>query len=418
MTRMVPEELFSRRDFKPYSQTRPKLIAMRFIQVFNRYLKPGGEENSVKRIAAHLELGGHRVSRFWRSSDEWLGPDAPSRFRQPLLLWKNAAVLRDLQDFHEREKPAAWILHNVLPVVSLGVYRLARELNVPVVQWLHNYRPLSPSGTLQAATRLLRPDDPWIAWKETWAGTWRGRFPTAMVSLGYARIRWRGDFSNVRAWVSVSAEMRNIFARAGWPEDRLFTLRHSWDIQGNLRAERDEGYFFFLGRMVEEKGVRFLVNLWKSPALAGSQLVLAGDGPLRHELCRTTSPNVKWVGYVEGEQKRQLIEGCRAVVFPSIWPEPLSTVAYEAYENAKPVITSDAGGMKEIVLQNETGRVVKAAASVLWQEAILQLAGDAALARAWGLNGRRWLENNVSPDVWNRRFNQIIEQTIEARKSN
>jgi len=32
---------------------------MKFIQVFNSYLNPGGEESSVGRIARHLELGGH-----------------------------------------------------------------------------------------------------------------------------------------------------------------------------------------------------------------------------------------------------------------------------------------------------------------------------------------------------------------------
>src|SRR2546430_9447748 len=100
---------------------------MKFIQVFNRYLKPGGEENSAKRIAGHLELGGHCVVRFWRSSGEWVGPHAPAKFRQPFLMWRNATVLDELQAFHEKEKPDAWILHNILPVISLGVYGLARN---------------------------------------------------------------------------------------------------------------------------------------------------------------------------------------------------------------------------------------------------------------------------------------------------
>jgi glycosyltransferase involved in cell wall biosynthesis len=139
---------------------------------------------------------------------------------------------------------------------------------------------------------------------------------------------------------------------------------------------------------------------------------MAGDGPLRDELCSVTASNVRWVGFVNGEEKNRLITGCRALVFPSLWPEPLSTVAYEAYERAKPVLSSDAGGMKEIVLEGETGRVLKAACSPSWCAAILQLGEDSRLARFWGMNGRRWLEKNSSPDDWNRQFNRIVEQAL------
>ena len=50
----------------------------KFIQVFCRYLMRGGEENSVARIATHLELAGHEVFRFWRASEEWSGAAKPN----------------------------------------------------------------------------------------------------------------------------------------------------------------------------------------------------------------------------------------------------------------------------------------------------------------------------------------------------
>src|SRR5262245_7684014 len=172
-----------------------------FIQVFNRYLLPGGEENSVRRIASHLELGGHRVIRFWRSSEEWKTPGAPSKYKQPFYMWRNKPVLEELHQLHLSTRPQAWILHNIVPVVSLGIYRLARQLNVPILQWLHNYRPLSPGGALRAGGKALRPDDPFLSLKEILAGTWRGRFLTAWLAAGYALLRWRNDFSSVRAWI-------------------------------------------------------------------------------------------------------------------------------------------------------------------------------------------------------------------------
>ncbi|MBM3848327.1 MAG: glycosyltransferase family 4 protein, partial [Verrucomicrobia bacterium] len=135
---------------------------LRIIQVFNRYLLPGGEEKSVHRIAEDLSAGGHQVIRFWKASEEWKGPAAPPRWRQPFLLWNNRKVLDELEELQRTHKADLWLLHNIVPVVSLGIFRRASRLNVPIIQWLHNYRPLSPGGALFAGTRQLQPDDPLI----------------------------------------------------------------------------------------------------------------------------------------------------------------------------------------------------------------------------------------------------------------
>ncbi len=384
---------------------------LKILQLFNRYLKPGGEDKSVARIAEDLEGGGHVVTRFWRESAEWKSPGAPSKLRQPFLLWRNPAVLDALRRQHESVGADVWVLHNVIPVISLGVYRLALELKVPVIQWLHNYRPFSPGGTLFAGRKPLEPDDPRIAWKETLSGSWNGRLATAMLALGYSRLRRRGDFEAVRAWVPVSDEMRRIFEKARWFPDRLFTLRHSWHAEAAPEDDRDEGYFLFLGRMVETKGVRFLIDLWRDPRLREFNLVMAGDGPLAAELRPQSPPNVQWVGHVEGHVKQQLKAGCRAILFPSVWPEPLSTVAYEAYEMKKPIVASNLGGMPEIVHHDKTGLLLKPADSEAWMAAILSLGRDRGLSSRLGTRGREWLDREVSPARWVEQFNEIARRT-------
>ena len=54
-----------------------------------------------------------------------------------------------------------------------------------------------------------------------------------------------------------------------------------------------------------------------------------------------------------GRRILQLKAGCRAILFPSIWPEPLSSVAYEAYEVNKPIVASNLGGMPEVIVEEE-----------------------------------------------------------------
>ena len=240
---------------------------LRIIQVFNRYLLAGGEEKSAGRIADDLRRGGHEVIPFWRSSDEWKRPGAPSKLKQALLLHRNDPVLDALVRKHREVQADLWLLHNVIPVVSLGIYRRALKENIPIIQWLHNYRPLSVGGSLFAGPRSLRPEDPWLRWKESLAGSWNGRMMTAWLSLAYWRIQRRGDYESVKAWVAVSEEMRSVFARGGWFTDRLHSVRHSWHLSASQSAVEDAGHFLFLGRMIEPKGVRFIVDLWRDPAL-------------------------------------------------------------------------------------------------------------------------------------------------------
>ena len=386
---------------RPTSTVRP----LRIVQVFNRYTLAGGEEKSVGRIAEDLRTGGHHVTQFWRASEEWKRPGAPSRLQQARLLFNNRPVLDELVRVHREQQADLWLLHNVIPVVSLGIYRRALQEGIPIIQWLHNYRPLSPGAALFAGPKPLEPDDRWIALKETLAGSWNGRLMTGLLSLCYRQVRRRGDYESVKAWVAVSDEMRDIFRRGGWFPDRLHSVRHSWHLTTSNLSETDDGHFLFLGRMIEPKGVRFIVDLWKDPALKDKTLIMGGQGPLADKLRGQTPPNVRWVGHVEGETKRQLVARCRAIVFPCLWAEPLSTVAYEAYESGRPVLASNLGGMKEIIQHGRTGSLLPPGDRAAWIQAINGL--DAAEALRLGREGRRWLESNVTPEVWNRSFSSI-----------
>ena len=121
-------------------------------------------------------------------------------------------------------------------------------------------------------------------------------------------------------------------------------------------------------------------------------------------------PNVKFTGFVGGEEKHRLLRECRAVLFPSLWNEPLSTVAYEAYDMEKPVICSDRGGMSEIVVDGITGRLLAPADSQAWKEAISELALDEELARKLGLQSKAWLRENVSWKTWFSNFEMIVSR--------
>jgi glycosyltransferase involved in cell wall biosynthesis len=126
--------------------------------------------------------------------------------------------------------------------------------------------------------------------------------------------------------------------------------------------------------------------------------------------------SVVCVGFVEGQAKSDLLHGCRALIAPSIWWEPLGLIVYEAYDYGRPVLVSASGGLKETVVEGETGYLHEAgyadalAADV---EKMEQLGVEGRVKM--GENGRRWLLENASPAEWLERFTEILRQARDGR---
>lgn len=385
---------------------------MKVLQIFNQYKKFGGEENSVNRIALQLENNGCEVRRFIRSAEEWAGPEGPPKWKQPFLLGRNRKVLEELKEVHQDFEPDLWLIHNVIPVISLGVYPLAGEMGVPLIQWLHNYRPISLSGSLRLKNEQLETTSSYIHFKEVIDGAWRGRASSLILALTYARAKYGGWFGHVSSWVAVSETMMNSFKSANFFPEKLDFLRHSWEIELPLNEEAEDATFLFLGRLLPEKGLLFLIDIFKDPRMSHLKLVIAGDGPLRAEVEMTNNPNIEYVGWVSGLEKKQLINRAKAILFPSLWEEPLSTIAYEAYEQARALVTSDRGGMVEIVEDGETGFILPADDAERWIQCLNYLLEEPNRTKILGEKGRLWLEENVSAEIWYDGFRQITEKVF------
>lgn len=74
-------------------------------------------------------------------------------------------------------------------------------------------------------------------------------------------------------------------------------------------------------------------------------------------------------------------------VVPSTEPEPFGLVAIEAMLEKKPVVASNHGGLKEIVVDNQTGFLVEPQNTKALADALLQLASNAALREQFARAG-------------------------------
>lgn len=392
------------------------------LSVFNRYRQPGGEEHSVQRIRRHLSER-HRVTCLDFDSKEWTGPGAPGRLSQAGRLFYNPEGRRRLQAAVESAVPDVALYHNIYPVGSPALYLGALRHRLPVIQYLHNYRPFSVGGSLYIRGKVSNEPLYGNYWSEVTSGAWMSSpARSAMMALLLKGMHLSGWLKGIKMWVAISDFMRQQLVQAGAvPAHRIVTLRHAWESLPTAPACEDAGYYLFLGRLIAEKGLPELLAAWDGLhtrlGQATPRLHIAGEGPLRDlaEHHARRNPFICILGNVGGAPKADQLARCRAVVIPSVWWEPLGLVTYEAYDYAKPVLAARSGGLAETVLDGSTGFLHEPGAVDQLQSQVLQMETMTATQRAaLGNSGRHWLRQETDPTLWQRRFDEILQKTLHG----
>jgi N-acetyl-alpha-D-glucosaminyl L-malate synthase BshA len=151
-------------------------------------------------------------------------------------------------------------------------------------------------------------------------------------------------------------------------------------------AANNEKIVFFVGRLVNEKGVNILLEA--IPKILSNyndvKFVIAGKGPCLNnliDLSRELNINdrVYFTGFVSEEVLLKLYKCSEIVVFPSLY-EPFGLVALEGMVAGIPVVVSDTGGLREIVNHKEDGMKFYSGNSNSLADCILELLKDENLS--------------------------------------
>ncbi|MDB5079476.1 MAG: glycosyl transferase group 1 [Chloroflexi bacterium] len=129
-------------------------------------------------------------------------------------------------------------------------------------------------------------------------------------------------------------------------------------------AAPGEKIIFYVGRVVEEKGVRVLVE--SAPSVIESwpacKFVVAGMGPQLQEFRQLAkdkglAERFYFTGFITDEERDKLYKVADVAVFPSLY-EPFGIVALEGMAAKVPVVVADTGGLTEVVTNHQTGIMV------------------------------------------------------------
>ena len=169
------------------------------------------------------------------------------------------------------------------------------------------------------------------------------------------------------------------------------------EIPAEVGDEAEPAEILFAGRLAEEKGIEEL-----AAATQGMNLVVAGDGPLRHLLPQAS-------GMVPHDLLEELYARAAVFVLPSR-SEGFGVACAEAMAHGRAVVACRVGGLAELVVEGETGILVPPRRPDLLREALKRLLVDPELRRSMGSAGRERIQALCS---WER----VTDLTLTAYRA-
>jgi glycosyltransferase involved in cell wall biosynthesis len=340
---------------------------VRVLVAHNRYrsTSPSGENQLVDAEVALLRDGGVEVVEMITDSDD-IAPGVGGVLQGgPGPVYSPSGVRRFSRLLRET-RPDVVHLHNVFPLISPYVVRVAGRHDVPVVQTVHNYR----HGCVNAlhlrdgrtctdclGTRLGLP--------AIQHGCYRGsRAQTVPMTIGQVvhRRTWR---EGVARYLALTPFMRDKLVATGIPYDRI-TIRPTWVPDPGVAEARGRDVLY-VGRLDEPKGIDRLLEAWRIAGRdSGRQLIIVGDGPLAPVVERTASddPTVHWRGAFDPAGVADAMRDAAYIVVPSRVFEGYPLVVAESFARGRPVLTVSGGSVGTIV-NEATGWVVEPTAPAL-----------------------------------------------------
>ncbi|OBI72373.1 glycosyltransferase [Mycobacterium sp. E740] len=161
-----------------------------------------------------------------------------------------------------------------------------------------------------------------------------------------------------------------------------------------------------------------LLRSWAAVVAAhpDATLLIVGDGPARPDIERAISElgladSVTLLG--RREDVADILATVDGVVSASV-DEALPTALIEAAACGLPVVATDAGGTREIVVNDVTGRLVPLRDVDALTEALLSTIGDPVRAAGFGRAGRALVEQKYSLDRWVENLNNLYAEVRGA----
>jgi glycosyltransferase involved in cell wall biosynthesis len=206
----------------------------------------------------------------------------------------------------------------------------------------------------------------------------------------------------------------------GINSDKFATSKNS-TVKKKFGMSLSDPLLVWVGRVIEQKGLRYLVAAMPSvlARFPNAKLLLIGTGTevkkLKQQAARLGIGNrVVFYGQENNRKKlNDLLRGSDVYIMPSVW-ETFGIAALEAMASQLPIVSTNAGGLPELIQNNHNGIIVPMRSSKKLAKALNTILANPNQLKKMGLNNRR---DAVKKFNWNKIAKETIAVYRKALKN-
>lgn len=248
---------------------------------------------------------------------------------------------------------------------------------------------------LFAITKIKR--EPFIIWREDW--DWEKEDTLKEKGLNII-IRFLCNHSDA-VLVPGTLHREYFHKRLNVPSEKIFIMPNVSNINGNADLSQKNHSIkkiLYVGRLIERKGVNYLLEAYKKLNLENVELIIVGSGDEEEKLKQYVKDNqlknVTFTGKINNEELERYYNESNLVVVPSVnegMGDPWVFVLNEAMYYYNPIIATTAvGAAPDMIMDN--GFIVPEKDSDSLKEAIERVLTDEKLEREMCLKSRKIID--------------------------
>jgi Glycosyltransferase len=407
---------------------------MRVLLVHKFFNYNGGADVFFFEVGRVLKENGHEVAYFSTNNErnktsEWARyfVDAPNfKSSSPVKKLKaiteipyNLRIKKAFIKLIDSFKPDLVHCFNIMTQISPSIIVAAHERNIPVVISLNDYKHICPNYKLYHHGHLCEDCKGGKFYKCFTNKCAHNSMTFSLASSleSYVHLRM-GIYEKYITMFTFSSDFMADKTEDFWGR-KLIRVKMMNPFKFSARVtDTSREYGLYFGRLIDEKGVDILVRAL-AECSPNVKFKIIGNGPdeeMLQELAKKLNiENLEFCGPKWGIELDEYLKRAKYVVVPSTWHENFPYVILQAFNFCKAVIGSDRGGIPEM-LANGRGLLYEANDPKQLTEKIMYMESHNEEAIAMGENGRKYVEDKFTDEVFYTALLRGYEKALTAEK--
>ncbi|RAP45909.1 MAG: hypothetical protein BZ135_04605 [Methanosphaera sp. rholeuAM6] len=261
-------------------------------------------------------------------------------------------------------------------------------------------------------------DEPFIIWREDWDWDKKNSIKEKLLHIV---IKYLCNHSNA-ILVPGTLHKEYFHNKLEVPTDKIFIMPNVSNISGNCDISKKEHHakkILYVGRLIERKGINYLLEAYKDLKIENTELIIVGSGSEEDKLKKYVKDNnlenVTFTGKINNEELEEYYNQSNIVVVPSInkgMGDPWVFVLNEAMYYYNPIVATTAVGAAPDMIKGN-GFIVEEKNSQALKEAVEKILNDEKLEKEMGLKSKDIITNEFQYSNMINAFNDCLKKVIK-----